>query len=62
MTLSDSAIDAATLPSTPRYELRVRALGNSSAEYEIWQLPAPCHAAYQHCCARCRPARDETLN
>lgn len=41
MGLSDSPIDAASAPSAPRYELRVRALGNASAEYEIWQLPAP---------------------
>lgn len=41
MGLSDSPIDAGTAPSAPRYELRVRALGNASAEYEIWQLPAP---------------------
>lgn len=41
MGLSDSPIDAGTARSAPRYELRVRALGNASAEYEIWQLPAP---------------------
>ena len=41
MVQSNSPIDLATPPSAPRYELRVRALGNLSAEYEIWQLPAP---------------------
>ena len=27
--------------STPRYELRVRRLGVTDSEYEVWQLPSP---------------------
>ncbi|MXY68842.1 MAG: hypothetical protein F4Y47_09820 [Acidobacteriia bacterium] len=41
MVLPNSPIDTTTPSSAPRYELRVRVLGNASAEYEIWQLPAP---------------------
>ena len=30
-----------TPASAPRYELRVRRLGPTDAEYEIWQVPSP---------------------
>ena len=31
----------ASAASTPRYELRVRNLGATESEYEVWQLPSP---------------------